>query len=63
MKNTALIFSGLIFLFISAMHFIRYFKGWEIVVAHHNIPLQWSIYGGIIIAVLAIWMFIAAAQD
>lgn len=62
MKNTALTIAGIIFSVVAILHFVRYFKKWEVMVAHFNVPLHWSIYGGIIIALLAIWMFIAAAK-
>lgn len=62
MKNTALIVAGLIFLCVSGIHFLRYAKGWQIVIHNLTIPLDWSIYGGIITLALAIWMFVAARK-
>lgn len=60
-KNTALIVAGIVFLFVAIMHGIRYMKAWTIMIVDFNVPLNWSIIGGIIAAILAIWMFIAAS--
>ncbi len=62
MKNTALIVSGLIFSIIAFVHFVRYFKAYEVMFAHYVIPVNWSLYAGIIIAALAVWMFVAAKR-
>lgn len=62
MKNTALVVSGLIFTLVAAIHVVRYMQGWDIVVAQQNIPLQVSIMGAGVSALLALWMFVAAAR-
>ena len=62
MKNTALTVSGLVFLFIAVMHGIRYYQGWDILISHHLISLNVSIYGGVVSLLLAIWMFVAASK-
>jgi hypothetical protein len=62
MKNTALVFAGMIFLVVSALHFVRYFKAWEVSVNKYMVPVQWSLTGGVIVAALALWMFIAASR-
>lgn len=62
MKNNALIVAGIIFSLVCILQLIRYFKAWEIVLAQHIIPIQWSLYAGIIAGLLAIWMFIAASK-
>lgn len=62
MKNAALTVSGLIFLAVSVGHFARYYKAVNIVVADSPVPVQWSLYGGIVFVLLALWMFIAAAK-
>ncbi|MBN9288645.1 MAG: hypothetical protein BGO43_09005 [Gammaproteobacteria bacterium 39-13] len=62
MKNVALYFSGIVFFFLMFMHIVRYIKGWEIVIAQHNIPLDWSIFGAIVAALIAFWMFVAARK-
>ncbi|MFI4937463.1 MAG: hypothetical protein ACHQJ6_03010 [Candidatus Berkiellales bacterium] len=63
MKNVALTVSGLIFLAMAIVHALRYFsKHWVIVVNHFIVPVNWSLYGGIVALVLAIWMFSAASK-
>jgi len=59
MRKAALAVSGVIFAAMAIMHFVRYAKGWEIVAGGFMVPLDWSIYAGIVAAVLAIWMFAA----
>lgn len=61
MKSFSLIIAGLIFTLVTALHILRFYKGWEVVIVHQTIPVQWSIYGAIISGVLALWMFIAAS--
>lgn len=60
--QTALVVAGIVFLLVAVLHFLRYFKAWHIVIADFTVPLNWSIYGGIVAAALAIWMFVAAAR-
>ncbi len=62
MKNIALTVAGIIFSVVTILHAVRFFKAWPVTIAHFSIPLHWSIYGGIITALLAIWMFIAAKK-
>lgn len=62
MKNFALSLAGIIFALIAIVHFVRYNKAWGITFDHFNVPLDWSIYGGVITAVLALIMFIALSR-
>lgn len=62
MRTFCLILSGVIFSLVSAIHFIRYTKGWEMAIDHFQIPMQWSIYGGVVTALLALIMFVGAAK-
>lgn len=62
MKNTALIVAGIIFTLVSILQLLRYFKALQLVLGQHIIPVQWSLYAGIIAALLAIWMFIGARK-
>jgi hypothetical protein len=62
MKNTALTVAGIIFSVVAALHFLRFYKAWVIVIGNNTIPLDWSIYGGAITVILAVWMFIAARK-
>lgn len=61
MKNFALVIAGILFSLVSLMHFIRYTKGWAVTLDNFKVPVDWSLYAGIVIAVIALWMFVAAA--
>jgi len=61
-KRLALNVAGLIFLVVAVAHFVRYHKAWVITVDHFTVPMHWSMYGGIIAAVLAFYMFCSARQ-
>lgn len=62
MKNMALTAAGIIFLLVTILHFLRYYQAWTIVIGQYTIPSHWSLFGGIITAALAIWMFAAARK-
>jgi hypothetical protein len=62
MKNSALIVAGIIFSIVTILHFVRYFKGWVILVGQYAIPPQWSVYAGVITGIVALWMFMAAKK-
>ena len=62
MKSIALFISGAIFLIVSAAHFYRYYKAIEILVGGFVIPVQWSLIGGIVTLVLALWMLNVARK-
>lgn len=59
MKNIALMLAGIIFTLVSVLQFVRYFKAWEVMVAQHNIPVEWSLYAGVFAGVVALIMFVA----
>ena len=62
MKTNALWFSTILFLAVTLLHFARYFKGWIIMVDSFNVPVQWSLYAGLIFACITLWMFLAAKK-
>jgi hypothetical protein len=62
MKTNALWFSTIIFLVVTLLHFARYLKGWTIMFDGFNVPVQWSLYAGIIFAFITLWMFLAAKK-
>ena len=59
MKKLALLLAGIVFLLVSALHFYRYYNHIQVTFDHFSIPLSWSIYGGFLALVLAIFMFVA----
>lgn len=59
MKNGALTLAGVIFALVAVLHFVRYSKAWVITINEFSVPLVWSIYGGAIATVLAVFMFMA----
>ncbi len=59
MKKTALVLAGLIFAAVSASHFYRYYYEIEIMIGEWEAPLNISLGGGIVAAILALWMFVA----
>ena len=61
-KAFPLTVAGLVFAIVAVVHFLRYAKGWLIVINTFVIPMEWSIYGGIVTSVLALWMFICAIR-
>jgi hypothetical protein len=60
MRKAALMVSGLIFAIISIGHFVRYFKAWIVQVGDYSAPVDFSLYGGIFFALLALWNFWAS---
>lgn len=64
MKNVSLYVASILFLIIAIGHFARYLAKVSILVgAHHTIPVEWSLYGGIVTLILSIWMFVAAKMQ
>lgn len=63
MKTAALTVSGIIYLIVAIAHFYRLNKDFPITVGDYSIPVHWSLYGGIVAIILAIWMFLAAKSD
>jgi hypothetical protein len=62
MKNTALFVSGVLMLAVGCLHFYRYKMATPVTFGTFNVPVEWSMYGGIVMVVLALWMFIAAKR-
>lgn len=62
MQKPALYTAGAIFAVVSAAHWFRYLQGTEVVAGGTTIPLSWSLIGGIVGLVLALWMIIAARR-
>ncbi len=60
MKKPALITSGCIFVLFSVAHWVRLFRGDEVIVAGYTVPVSWSAIAGGVSLVLAAWMFLAA---
>lgn len=61
MKNVALYAASIIFLVVSLLHFARYFAKVVIVMGNqHVIPIDWSLYAGVVTLVICLWMFFAA---
>ncbi len=60
MKSAALYISSLVFLLMTIGHFLRLHKGWSIVFDNFTVPVEWSMYAGIVGAVLTLWTFFAA---
>jgi hypothetical protein len=59
MKNTALMFAGIIFSSVCVLQLVRYFKAWELTIAQHHIPIEWSLYAAIFAGIMAAWMLVA----
>lgn len=61
-KKIALIVAGIIFSLVALLHLLRIFFHWEIIIAGHNVPMSASVVAFIVVAFIALWMFIAAAK-
>ena len=62
MQKTALITSGIVFGLLSISHAIRWLSPVEILVDGNVLSFITSLSSGIILALLSIWMFIAAKK-
>ena len=60
MKKPALISSGCIFILVSTAHWVRLFRGDDVIVAGYTVPVNWSAIAGVVSLALAAWMFLAA---
>ena len=54
--------AGLIFSLVAILHVVRLTQHWAIMVGPYVIPTSVSIWGFIIAAILAVWMFKAASR-
>ncbi len=59
-KETPLIVAGIIFGIMAAIHLIRLFWSFDIVIAGYTIPTSASAVVFVVAAVLSIWMFRAS---
>ena len=57
MKNLSLSLAGVVFLGMSALQFIRYHLGIDVVLGTHHIPFSGSLVAGVIFGFLGLWMF------
>ena len=61
-KRIPLVVSGIIFAFVALIHYLRLIYHWQITVSGHSVPMSASIIALIVTGLLALWMFVAAAQ-
>ncbi|MCE0724496.1 MULTISPECIES: hypothetical protein [Legionella] len=61
-KKIALIVAGLIFTLVALIHVLRIIYYWQVTVAGYSIPMSASSVALSVSAILAIWMFVAAAK-
>ena len=60
MQKIALITAGIIFALLAMSHAIRWLAPIEILIGGNNLPLTISLLSGVFLALLSIWMFVAA---
>ncbi|HHF7366816.1 TPA: hypothetical protein ACPSKY_003780 [Legionella bozemanae] len=61
-KRIPLVVAGVIFTLVALIHVLRIVYHWQITAAGYNFPMTGSIVALIISAILALWMFVAAAK-
>ena len=62
MQKTALVTAGIIFTLLAISHFIRWLYAVEVLVDGKTLPVVAYIFACVFLALLAIWMFIAAKK-
>ena len=62
MLKTALVTAGIIFTLLAISHFIRWLYAAEVLVDGKTLPVVAYIFACVFLALLAIWMFIAAKK-
>ena len=62
MQKTALVTAGIIFTLLAISHFIRWLYAVEVLVGGKTLPVVASIFACVFLALLAIWMFVAAKK-
>ena len=62
MQKTALITSGVVFALLAISHAVRWLSPVEILINGNVLPFIISLFSGVILALLSIWMFIAAKK-
>ena len=60
MPKPALYTAAVIFAIVGIAHWVRYFLGTEFILGATAIPLSVSLIAGIVLAVLTVWMVLAA---
>ena len=60
MQKTALITSGVVFALLAISHVVWWLSPLEILIGGKVLPFIISLFSGIILALLSIWMFFAA---
>ena len=60
--RTALITSGIVFALLAISHVVRWLSPVEILIDGKVLPLIFSIFSGIILILLSIWMFFVAKK-
>lgn len=63
MKNLALHIAGTLFALVSIAHWTRFFLDIGVVVGDYAVPVFLSLPIGIVTALLAAWMFVAARDS
>ena len=61
-QKTALITSGVVFALLAISHVVRWLSPVEILINGNVLPFIVSLSSGIILALLSIWMFLAAKK-
>ena len=62
-KHLPLIIAGIIFSIVALMHLLRVIYHWQVMIAGYIIPMSVSTIAFIVITILALWMFSAAAKN
>ncbi len=60
MQKPALYTAAVIFAIVGIAHWVRYFLGTEFILGATAIPLSVSLIAGIVLALLTVWMILAA---
>ncbi len=63
MEKSALYTAAVIFAAVSALHWVRVFNKTEIVIGDASLPLWVSLAGGVVSALLALWMAVAGRRS
>lgn len=60
-QSKALVVAGIVFAFIAVLHVLRLAYKFDVIIAHHRIPVWANWVGLVLAAVLSAWMFMAAS--
>jgi hypothetical protein len=61
--RAALFTAAALFLLAGLAHLLRWFLGWEVLIAGWTLPLAVSLLAGVVLLVLGAWMIRCAARD